>query len=111
TLRLASFVACTAPSMPAAPARTLDRPTELEAPRSLCTDGLRRSASTSTTRLPSCAMLRASSVAVVVLPSLGPALVTSRLYGRPCEVANCSAVRTERYDSANGERRSADACI
>src|SRR3546814_14951217 len=58
-------------------------------PISLCREGLRRSPSTSSTRLPSWAKLRANDQAVVDLPSLGPALVISNTLGTPLSVENC----------------------
>ena len=54
------------------------------------------SESISSTRLPIWLKLRPMVTAAVVLPSLGEALVISRLRGTPVAVANCSAVRTER---------------
>ena len=71
-------------------------------PSALCSDGWRMSASISSTGRPVCALLIASASAVVVLPSPFDVLVTMNALGAPSRVENCSAVRTERYASANG---------
>ena len=65
-------------------------------PSSVCSDGLRRSASISSTGWPVCAKLIASASAVVDLPSFAVVLVTTNCRGAPSRVENCSAVRTER---------------
>src|SRR5690606_40754647 len=62
----------------AAPDSRLLRPISPRTSAIRCREGLRRSPSISRVRLPSWAKLRASDHAVVDLPSLGPALVTSR---------------------------------
>src|SRR5689334_3415282 len=87
----------------AAPARKLDSPTEISNENSVCMRGLRMSASIKTTLQPVCISEIARLIAVVVLPSLGAALVTSIvLGGRPEEESN-KDVRTERYASAINE--------
>src|ERR1700683_2312426 len=63
------------------PARTFERPAVALIPRVLQTDGCRRSASTSSTRLPSCAMTIAALMLVVLFPSCGSGLVTSMILG------------------------------
>ena len=81
----------------AAPASRLLNPLSgAVAARLRCSEGLRMSASTSNTRLPSWAKLRASDSAEVDLPSPGPGLVSSSVRGTPWSVENCRAVRTER---------------
>src|SRR5579864_1052431 len=59
------------------PARTVVSPAPDAIPRALEIDGRRRSASTNSTRLPSCASTIAELMLVVVFPSCGSGLVTS----------------------------------
>ena len=54
------------------------------------------SASISRTFMPTLAKCRATVSAVVDLPSPGPALETSNVFGRPLSVDSCSAVHSDR---------------
>jgi len=96
TLRLGIAVGWISISLPRSPLSRFDKPRSLGMRSALCTALLRMSASISSTRWPSCAKLIASAIAVVVLPSLLPQLVTMKRLGAPSAVENCSAVRMER---------------
>ena len=77
------------------------KPGSLGIPNASCRVGLRRSASTSSTRFPCCAMTTAAFTAVVVLPSLGSGLVTSSIL-RSAEASKIE-VANARYASAIAE--------
>src|SRR5438552_12684037 len=69
-------------------------------PSILLTPGRRKSASTSSTRLPFCAKTIAAFALIVVFPSSGSALVTRRTFGGVPQEDNKMEVRNARYDSA-----------
>ena len=85
------------------PSRTEVRPTRSSIWKNPPIWGRRRSAETSSIRSPAWANTTPRLARVEVLPSPTPGLVTIRLRScRSCR-ANCSEVRSDRYDSAAGE--------
>ena len=82
----------------------VERPTVLGSLNGSWAPGLRRSASTSSTRLSACAMTMARFAAVTVLPSLGTALVSSSVRIGLSTDAKSTPVRSARYASATPER-------
>ena len=82
----------------------LVRPTWLGTPKNRCIAGRRRSVSARITRLPAWAMVIPRLQAVMVLPSSGPALVTSNWPEGLFRLENWTLVRRVRYASAMCER-------
>src|ERR1700694_578013 len=85
------------------PTRTALSPAPKSIPRLLEMLGRRRSASTSRTRLPSCASTIAELMLVVVLPSSGSGLVNKINWGGVSGIERRIEVRRARYDSAIAE--------
>src|SRR5262249_43646114 len=85
------------------PARKEDKPTAVLRENTWCMRGFRISASINTTFEPVCVKEIARLTAVVVLPSLGAALVTTIVRGGWPEFESKSDVRIERYASAINE--------
>src|SRR6266550_5472309 len=90
-------------SRSAFPARTVVSPAQDAMPRILETDGRRRSASTNSTRLPSCAITIAELMLVVVFPSSGTGLVTNINLGGASGKERRIEVLSARYASAISE--------
>jgi len=85
------------------PARTVVSPAPDAMPRVLEIDGRRRSASTSSTRLPSCTITIAELILVVVFPSCGSGLVININLGGASGKESRIEVRRARYASAISE--------
>src|SRR5947207_7222828 len=85
------------------PARTVVSPAPDAMPRVLERDGRRRSASTNSTRLPSCAITIAQLMLVVVFPSCGSGLVTNIILGGASGKERRIEVRSARNASAISE--------
>ncbi len=81
-------------------------------PKYSATRGLRRSASTTITRLPVWVRTRARLIVVVVLPSPGLGLVTMIELNPVFSAVNCRLVRSDRNDSAaTGGRPTSTGCF
>src|SRR5512143_688627 len=98
--------ACKTSAAPAFPDRKLDSPASLAIPKTLCTRGRRRSASTIATERPSCVSAIARLVVTVDFPSSGSHDVTTTWRGARSGEASRNAVRRLLNASANDERGS-----
>jgi hypothetical protein len=94
-------IAC---SMDVTPVRTSLNPGEALAPKTVCSRGLRRSASISNTRWPTSESASARFAATVVFPSPGFALVSTTVDGPASGLANNSEVRIERNEAESTGR-------
>ena len=108
SLRLPRRVGLTSDWRLDSPANRLLKPEAFSAVKTLCSEGLRRSASIRSTVRPIAARLLARAEAVVDLPSEGCALVISSGEGRLSGVDNRSAVRGRDIGLGDGRARVGD---
>ena len=97
------FVLCRTALRVVRPSTSVVRPRSLPTSRTRCSLGRRKSESTRSTERPNCARLIARLLAIVVFPSKGSALVTTKLRSGLSGDMNVKFVRIIRNVSAAGD--------